>query len=144
VGQWAAHRQPGLQSRLGLEPQRNPVGGNFHLHGTEGFRSCPLAPVEITTPTTPTGEACGYQSHRQCTKILAFWLDSSPQLSSNSKIAQLTIRGAAWPHLTLSKFLPLLLSSLPSLSLLPYLNVAMASLSLSLFLKFIYLFIYLN
>jgi hypothetical protein len=31
------HRQPGLQSSLGLEPQWDPVSGNFHLHGTEAF-----------------------------------------------------------------------------------------------------------
>ena len=36
VGQWAMHRQPGLQLSLGLEPWWDPVGGNFHLHGMEG------------------------------------------------------------------------------------------------------------
>ena len=83
----------------------------------------PLAPVEVATPIALRGEAGGYQLCRQCPKLLAFWLDSSPQLPSNSKIAQ--------PHLFLSKILPLLLSIFPSLSLsLPLLHVNMAGLSL--------------
>jgi hypothetical protein len=53
----------------------------------------------------------GYQSHRLCSKLLAFWLDSSPQIPSNSKKAQLTIRGAACLHLTLSSLPSLFLSS---------------------------------
>jgi hypothetical protein len=36
VGQWTMHRQHDLQSSLGLEPRWDPVGGNFHLHATEG------------------------------------------------------------------------------------------------------------
>jgi hypothetical protein len=90
----------------------------------------PQAPVEVTVPTAPTGEAFDYQSRRQSPKLLAFRLDSSPQLPSNSKIALPTIRGAAWPHLDLSKLLLLSLSILPSLSPLPSLHVAMAGLSL--------------
>ena len=43
-------------------------------------------------------------AHRQSPKFLAFWLDSAPQLPSNSKIAKPTIRGAAWPLLTLLSF----------------------------------------
>ena len=64
VGQWAMHRQPGLQLRLGLEPWWDPVGGNFHLHGTEGIPSCLLDPwllSKLPPPTVPKGEACGYQ-----------------------------------------------------------------------------------
>ena len=38
--QWAAHRQLGLQSSIGL----HPMGGEFHLHGTDGVRSCLLDP----------------------------------------------------------------------------------------------------
>jgi hypothetical protein len=34
VGQWAVHRQPDLQSSIDLKPQWDPVGCNFHLHGT--------------------------------------------------------------------------------------------------------------
>lgn len=34
VWQWAAHRQPRLQSSIGREPRWDPVGGDFHLHGT--------------------------------------------------------------------------------------------------------------
>ena len=47
----------------------------------------PLAPVEVTAPTAPTGEAHGFQSRIQCSKLLTFRLDSS-QLPSN-KITQL-------------------------------------------------------
>ena len=36
VEQWAAHRQPGLQSSIGLEPQGEPMGGDFYLHGSTG------------------------------------------------------------------------------------------------------------
>jgi hypothetical protein len=75
----------------------------------------PLAPVEVTTPTAPTGEACGLQSHRQCPKLLTFRLDSF-QLPSNSKITQPTLRGAAWPLLALLSFyFPFSLSFLLSL-----------------------------
>ena len=44
---------------------------------------------------------------------------SSPQLPGNSKIAQPTLKGAAWPLLTLVKLSPFLLSSLTLLLSLP-------------------------
>jgi hypothetical protein len=59
------------------------------------------APVNVTSPTAPTGETCVYQLGRQFPKLLAFWLDSSPQLLSNSKITKPTMRGAVWPLLSL-------------------------------------------
>jgi hypothetical protein len=68
MGQWAAHRQPGLQLSVDLELQWDPVGGNFHLHMTEGVPGL-LAPVEVTAPTAPTGEVCCYQSCRSSTKL---------------------------------------------------------------------------
>jgi hypothetical protein len=40
-----------------------------------------LAPIEVTALTAPTGEACDYQSHRLCPKLLAFWLDSTPTVT---------------------------------------------------------------
>jgi hypothetical protein len=46
----------------------------------------PLAPIEVTAPTAPTGEVCDYQSRRQCPKLLAFWLDSTPQLPDYSQV----------------------------------------------------------
>ena len=76
MGQWAVHRQPGLQSSKDLEPW-----------GTRWDRRClimspgPLAPVEVTAPTAPAGEVCYYQSRRQCLKLLAFWLDSTPTVT---------------------------------------------------------------
>ena len=75
----------------------------------------PLAPVEITTPTAPTGDMCDYLSHRQCPKPLAFWLDSTPDSyltltryapPNSYLIVQPTIKGAAWPLLALFKFSP--------------------------------------
>ena len=42
--QWAAHRNPGLQSTIGLEPRGELMGGDFSLYGTEGIRSCILDP----------------------------------------------------------------------------------------------------
>jgi hypothetical protein len=90
----------------------------------------PLAPVEVTTPTAPTREACGFQSHRQCPKLLAFWLESSSQLPSNSKIAKTTIRQAAWPLLALLSFHLSYSLSLFTLSLPPSLLLVMAGLSL--------------
>ena len=77
----------------------------------------PLAPVEVTAPTAPTGEVCGYQSSTctQCPKLLAFWLDSTPTVyltiaryapSHSYLIAQPTIKGAAWPLFVLFKLSP--------------------------------------
>jgi hypothetical protein len=65
VGQWAVHRQP---EPPGLEPRGDPVGGDFHLHGTEGIRSCLNSCRSYPTPKAPTGEMCGYQSRRSSTK----------------------------------------------------------------------------
>jgi hypothetical protein len=53
VGQWAMYRQPGLQWSLDLEPRWDQVGGNFHLHGTEGIRSCLLKPWLLSKLLTP-------------------------------------------------------------------------------------------
>jgi hypothetical protein len=78
VGQWAMHRQPGLQSELRSWTLWDPVGGNFHLHGMEGIWSCLLAPVEVTAPTAPTGEGRGYQSHRNSTKPSHMQIRFSP------------------------------------------------------------------
>ena len=93
------------------------MGGNFHLHGTEGVPSCLLDPWLLSKlpPPQPQQEKRVASSH-VCPKLLAFWLDSSSQLPSNSKITQPTIRGAAWPLLALLSFyfpysLSLLLSS---------------------------------
>ena len=105
----------------------------------------PLAPVEVTSPRASIGEVCGYQSGQQYPKILEFSLIPPPQLPdyslicsasqlpSNSKIAQPTIRGAAWPHLflSLSFYLSYSLALLLSLSS-PSLHMAVAGLSLSL------------
>ena len=78
--------------------------------GQKVFNHISWTSVEVTTPTAPTGEACGYQSHRQCPKVLAFWLDSSPQLPSNSKIVKPTIKRCLASPRSL-KLLPFLLSS---------------------------------
>ena len=102
----------------------------------------PLAPVEVTAPTTPTtptvptGEECGSVKYTM-SQASGIWLDSSPQLPSNSKIAQPTIRGATWPHLALLAFTSLL-SSLSSLSLPPSLYVVMV-VSLSFYFLFFHL-----
>jgi hypothetical protein len=77
------HRQPGLQLSLGLEPWWELMGSNFHPPTWDRRHSFDhvlglLAPVEVTAPIAPTGEVCGYQSHRQCPKLLALWLDSTP------------------------------------------------------------------
>jgi hypothetical protein len=63
--------------------------------------------------------------------FLAFWLDSSSQLPSNSKITKPTIRGAASPFLTLFKLfysLTLLLPffPFPTLSVSFYLSYSLA------------------
>jgi hypothetical protein len=85
VGQWATHRQLGLQLSLGLEPWLDLVDGTFHLIGTEGVRSClldPLTPVEVTIPTAPRGEAHGYQSHENSTKPSHMQISSPPNSQS--------------------------------------------------------------
>ena len=103
VGQWAAHRQPGLQSSIGLESQGTQWPG---LQSSIGLESQGTQWVVISTymgwkvfnhvswtpgscrsyrPHSPH-RSCGFQSPRQCPKLLTFWLDSSSQLPSNSKI----------------------------------------------------------
>ena len=64
-GNWAMHRQPGLQSSLCLEPHWNYMGGNFHLHGTEGIGSCLLGPWLLlkVPPPQPPQERCVAISH---------------------------------------------------------------------------------
>jgi hypothetical protein len=58
VGHWAMHRQPGFQLRLDVEP-RDPVVVIPTYMGWKAFPrvSWTLAPVEVTFPSTPTGEA---------------------------------------------------------------------------------------
>jgi hypothetical protein len=46
----------------------------------------PLDPVEVTTPTAPTGEMCDYQLSRQCLKLQAFRLDTTPELPDHSQV----------------------------------------------------------
>jgi hypothetical protein len=88
--QWASYRQPGLQ--LSIDRSWTPgdlMGGDFHRHGTEGVRSRLLDPwllLKLMPPQPPTGEVCDYQSCRQCPKLLAFWLDSTPQLPDYSQV----------------------------------------------------------
>ena len=67
------HRQPGLQSSLGLELQCTQcvVISNYMA---QIMSPEPLAPVEVIAST---GEVCGYPPCRQCSKLLAFWLDCS-------------------------------------------------------------------
>ena len=66
VGQWAAYRQPGLQSSKGLEPWW--LDGWWFLPTWD--RRClimspgPLAPVKVTAPThSPSKERCVAISH---------------------------------------------------------------------------------
>jgi hypothetical protein len=65
VGQWAAHKHPGLQLSWGLEPGWDPVGGDFHLHGRLILSPGSLAPVKVTAPTVPPHpqERCVAISH---------------------------------------------------------------------------------
>jgi hypothetical protein len=65
VEQWAALRQPVLQSSIGLEPQGEPMGGDFYLYGTEGIRSCILDPRLLSKlpPPQPPQERCVAISH---------------------------------------------------------------------------------
>jgi hypothetical protein len=67
------HRQPGLQSSLGLEPRWDPVGGNFHLYGMEGVRSCLLDPwllLKLLPPQPPQGRSVAI-SHTD--NVPSFW-----------------------------------------------------------------------
>jgi hypothetical protein len=51
------HRQAGLQLNWGFDPGQTS-DGSFHQMGQKAFPhvSWPPAPVEVTTPTAPTGE----------------------------------------------------------------------------------------
>jgi hypothetical protein len=56
VGHWAMHREPGFQLRLDVESW-DPVV-IIHLHGRSSLTSPgTLSPVEVTTPSAPTGGA---------------------------------------------------------------------------------------
>jgi hypothetical protein len=41
----------------------------------------PLALVEVSAPTASAGKVYDYESCRQCPKLLAFWLDSTPTVT---------------------------------------------------------------
>jgi hypothetical protein len=60
VDQWAAHRHPGLQLSIGLEPRGESMGGDFYLYGTEGVRSSLLDPRLLSKlpPPQPPQERC--------------------------------------------------------------------------------------
>jgi hypothetical protein len=131
------HRQPGSQSSTGLEappptPTPDLVGGDFHLHGTVGVWPHLLGPwllSQLQPSSAPYRVVCGYQSHRQCLKLLVFCLDSTPTvtwqqpgmlLPTVTWVAQPTIKGAAYPLLTLlplTLLRSLLLPCSPSLCL---------------------------
>ena len=122
--QWAAPRQPGLQSSIGLDPPTSwdSMDGDFHLHGTEGVPSCLLDPWLLSKlpPQQPLQERCVLsvtQTMSQASGVLArlhphSYLTIARYAPPDSYlIAQSTIKEAAWLLLALFKLSPFLLSS---------------------------------
>jgi hypothetical protein len=119
------------------------MDGNFHLHGTESVQSCLLDPWLLSKLLPPQPPQERHVAFSHIYNIPSFWHSGYTPPHSYLAIAryQPTIRGAAWPLLTLfmlSYFLALLLSlSLPT-SLSKRLPLLLSSLS-SLFLFLFYL-----
>jgi hypothetical protein len=47
----------------------------------KGQKSEPRSQRQVADSTEPPTPFCNYQSHRQCPKLLAFWLDSTPTVT---------------------------------------------------------------
>jgi hypothetical protein len=74
----------------------DPVGGDFHLHGTEGVQPCLRSPwllLKLPPSQSPAGEMCGCESRRRSTKPSHMQIRFSP--SSQSK----PMRGTCCPTL---------------------------------------------
>jgi hypothetical protein len=108
----------------------DPIGGDFHLHGTEGVWSCLLDPWLLLKLLPPQPHKRGMwlsvmQTMSQAPGILArlhphsYLTIAKYALPHSYLIAQPTIKGAAGPLLDLFKLLPFLLSSLALLYLPP-------------------------